>query len=166
METYQVIACCLVSLLLIRRDFSFIIMVLYVLYYVCTDLLLQYDIVFYHQQYLILLDVVIFNITLYTLLENKRMVQHNDIRLLVTVGTTILSVHFLSLIDNTTILTLLLYYNFLNYFLSNWHLELLVLLLINVKVSELPLSQKDFMNTIKTVLGVTVILTVTILNYL
>lgn len=166
MGTYQIIICCLVSSLLIRRDFCSAVTMSYVLYYALTDLLLQYELVFYYQQHLIVLDIITFNLTIHVLVNNKDRVKYNDIRLLITIGLTILIVHLSSIIDNSLIFDLATHYGYLNYYLTNWHLELLVLLLINVKVSELSLSEGDFNTTLKTVIGVTVILTITFLNYL
>lgn len=166
METYQLIVCCLVSFLLIRRDFPFIMMLLYVLYYVCTDLLLKYDVVFYHQEYLLIVDVIILNLILNVLGSSKDENQCNDVKLLSTVGITILIAHLLLVIDKLSVFYLIPRHIYFSYYLTNWHLELLVLLLINVRVSQLSLSQKDFMNTLKTITGVNIILTITVLNYL
>lgn len=173
MENYQLLICCVVSLLTLRKDISQFILVSYCLYYLVSDYFLKYDFLFYHQHFLILLDLGVLVVCAkllilridYNIKDNTQ--TSLDINLLLSVGLTITSVTYI----NCLILNGVLDIEVVNlkvylYLLSNWHYEFLTLLLININFQEtINIRNKTFKSLLSGA-GLTTIIYLSVINYI
>lgn len=170
MDSSQLLICCVVSLLTLRKDYNQIVLICYCLYYIVSDTLLQYDFLFYNQYILTILDLIVLGLCVNLLTKNNSKETVSDINIFLTVSISImLGVHLNQLIITDSILFNLdngFYSNVRLYLLSNWHYEFLTMLLINVKLTEVnDLSRKSF-ETLSPILGLTTIIYLTVINHI
>lgn len=182
MDSSQLLICCVVSLLTLRRDYNQIVLICYCLYYIVSDTLLQYDFLFYNQYILTILDLIVLGLCINLLTKNNNNNKEtvSDINIFLTVSISImLGVYLNQLIITDSILINSgnrfysnLYLDVFSlsdihlYLLSNWHYEFLSLLLINIKFTEvIDLSRKSF-ETFLPILGLTTIIYLTVINHI
>lgn len=180
MDSSQLLICCVVSLLTLRRDYNQIVLIFYCLYYIISDTLLQYDFLFYNQYILTILDLIVLGLCVNLLTKNNNKETVSGINIFLTVSISII----LGTCLNQLIITDSILINWGNrfysnlyldifslsdihlYLLSNWHYEFLTLLLINVKFTEfIDLSRKSF-ETFLPILGLTTIIYLTVINHI
>lgn len=168
MNSYQLIICCVVSLLTIRKDFNQFFLVCYCLYYVITDYLLSYEFLFYNQQYLILLDISVLILCLRLITNQSAYINYSkDVNLLTTIGLMIISSSLVIYTQPYYIVEILNNKNWLLYFITNWHYELLIILLININLKDSVNHDPkiNIYSPVRICLGLTTILYLTIINY-